>query len=294
MLSQNLKQKIRSIIQDRIALTDKNWKRATKFFPFVDGMFKYVTTPILGPMIKKMGALENFENQYSQGYIMTLNRDLNYKKQSKNVVLPINLVKKAIKESSYRVIVNYCFCRDGNNCQNFPADFGCIMLGEGTRVIVKRGFAREATVKEALDHLDKAAEMGLVALCLWMELEAFGMGISKEDHHRLLEICLCCPCCCLGLRNFKKMGPDVGRRFNSIGWKAASGEGCVGCAICASICPVGAITVGADSITVSDACIGCGLCAARCPQEAIVMEQIAPMKKSILDYFWGFRPQIQA
>ena len=68
-------------------------------------------------------------------------------------------------------------------------------------------------------HLDKAAEMKLVCHCVWVEVESWFMGIDPKEHHKLMEICLCCPCCCVGLQNFKKLGPDFMQRFNSIGWK---------------------------------------------------------------------------
>ena len=96
----------------------------------------------------------------------------------------------------------------------------------------------------------------------------------------------------MGLLGFKNMGPEVAARFKSIGWKAASADGCVGCGVCATTCPMEAITVSADSITVSGDCIGCGVCALKCPKDAIKMKQTGPIKKNIIDYFWGFTPQI--
>jgi len=289
-----IKKRIEKALQERYAINAQNWNRYTRFFPAIDGSVKLMTNPVLGPTLKKMSALENPTKDFSQGYILTINRDLTYAKRSKNVVFPITMVQRVIKQSTYRVIMNRCFCRDGNKCREYPRDLGCIMLGEGTRVLAQRGVAREVTTKEALDQLGKAADMGLVAMCLWMEWEAAAMGISEEEHHDLLEICLCCPCCCLGLRNFKKMPSDVRQRFSSIGWKAASGKGCVSCGMCAASCPMGAISLGSDSITVSDECIGCGICASSCPQNAIHMVQSAPIKKEILDYFWGFRPNIRS
>ena len=292
MLSDTFKQRIAKALQARFALSSRNWDTFVKLFPLLDGSVKYLSNPLLGRTLRKMSAIESPDRHFSQGYVLTLNRELTYKKDSRNVVLPFTMVKRMITRSSYRVIMNNCFCRQGNHCREYPAELGCIMLGEGTRVMAERGIAQEATVKEALDHLNRGAERGLVAMALWMEWEAAAMGVSKEEHHRLLEICLCCPCCCLGLRNFKKMTPDVRQRFTSIGWKAASGKGCVGCGLCAAACPMEAISLNTNSISVSDACIGCGICASTCPQKAIHMAQTAPIKKEILDYFWGFRPEI--
>ena len=80
--------------------------------------------------------------------------------------------------------------------------------------------------------------------------------------------------------------------FKTIGWRAEGNENCVGCGICADICPLEAITVGKNSISVKHTCIGCGLCAIKCPKEAIEMKELEPLKNDILDYFWGVKPKI--
>lgn len=49
---------------------------------------------------------------------------------------------------------------------------------------------------------------------------------------------------------------------------------CVGCNVCAIICPFGAIKKNAEGVAAvdEDLCKGCGLCAARCPMQAIEMK----------------------
>ena len=50
-------------------------------------------------------------------------------------------------------------------------------------------------------------------------------------------------------------------------------EKCVGCGVCESTCPVGAIKIEDGKAKVdAEACVGCGACAGECPSEAITVE----------------------
>jgi ferredoxin len=47
-------------------------------------------------------------------------------------------------------------------------------------------------------------------------------------------------------------------------------DGCVSCGACASECPVGAISEGADKYVIdAGACLECGACADACPTDSI-------------------------
>ncbi len=50
---------------------------------------------------------------------------------------------------------------------------------------------------------------------------------------------------------------------------------CIGCNVCAVVCPFGAVKKNEDNIAEidRDLCKGCGICAARCPERAIAMEK---------------------
>jgi heterodisulfide reductase subunit A-like polyferredoxin len=48
-------------------------------------------------------------------------------------------------------------------------------------------------------------------------------------------------------------------------------ERCLGCGVCETFCPVGAITVRNSALVNPFRCTGCGRCAEECPQGAIVL-----------------------
>ncbi len=128
-------------------------------------------------------------------------------------------------------------------------------------------------------------------------MESIAKGISDENKNKYFEICFCCPCCCNGMKNFKKWHevPQLRKLFKSTGWQAKASEACIGCGICIDICPMDTMVLGEEGKAITgDSCIGCGLCAVRCPEKAIAMEEIVPMKEDIMDYLGTgeARPQI--
>jgi len=276
-----------------LALSAANWDTFMRIHPVVRWWMKNLSLPVVGPAMRRLSKIDG-EGNFSQAHILPINRNLDYQGKNQSVVIPINLIRQAIEQSSYRVIKHKCFCRDGCGCTDYPVDLGCIMLGEGCRSMVARGTARPATVDEALNHLERAAGLGLVCLTMWIGMEMMVLGIPEKDHDRIVEVCFCCPCCCQGLRFFKNYDPRFMSRFRSIGWRPEIAAACTSCGNCAEICPMRAIEGSANGFKVSDKCIGCGLCAFRCPQQAIVMQEVVPQKKDILDYFWGFRPTVNS
>jgi len=274
-----------------LSMTRNNWEIYRRMWTLVDKSVGLLSIPFIGSWIKEWLRLDG---NHTQGYLVPINRDLSYQSKAPGTVAPIFMVRRAIEESSYRMVMDKCICRDSHKCENYPIELGCIMLGEACRKMVKNGLGRSVTVEEALDQLERGAELGLVAGCAWAEIEALAMGISPEQHHRYVEICLCCPCCCVALHQMKKFMsvPVIKDRFRSVGFRAGGTDDCTHCGRCVDICPMKAIELSGKGIAVSDECIGCGLCAFKCPEQAIVMEEIEPMKDHILDYFRWFRPRI--
>lgn len=281
---------LKAIIKEKFAINNRNWGIYTAIFQTVDKLAGVSKYPVVGPIMKKILRFDHPEKNYTQGYVINLDKSL---RANQNVVLPITLVEKAIQESSYRAIMHKCICRDGGiKCKDYPADFGCIFIGEGSRVTEKRGIARSVSIDEALAHVRKAAGYGLVCQTIWVEAEEFVWGIDSDKMHQFLEICFCCPCCCIALKNYRRVGKDIQDRFRSIGWKAHVIKECSACGVCETRCPKQAIRIQNRQVRVTEDCIGCGICAAVCPENAIDIDQISPIKEHINDYFFGFRPKV--
>lgn len=198
----------------------------------------------------------------------------------------VNIV---IKKADYIAIMNKCLCRSAYACQNFPHDHACIFIGKGAKGIVKTGNGRKVEIKEALAHIDKGAELGLIGQALWIEVERLILGLKRKDGvAHWLEICFCCPCCCgtFKLNNATNL-VDIKGRFRSIGWKAElKTEDCNQCRVCIGKCPVKAISLEGDGIIINtEQCLGCGLCAAGCKQNALELTLRQPLLDRVEDYF---------
>lgn len=287
------KNRLKAIIKKKVAINNRNWWFYAALFQTVDKLAGVSRYPFIGPVLKKILRFDHPEKNHTQGYVINLNKSLSAGKACENVVLPVMLVEKAIRESSYRAIMHKCICRDGGvKCKDYPTDFGCIFIGEGSRVTEERGISRSVSVEEALAHVKKGARFGLVCQCIWVEAEEFVWGIDSDRMHHFLEICFCCPCCCVALKNYRKVDKDIQDRFRSVGWKARAVQACSACGVCETRCPKQAIRIQDNLVSVSEDCIGCGLCAAACPENAIDLVQISPMKQNIHEYFFGFYPEV--
>jgi ferredoxin len=281
-----LKQAINNRIKKTIAITPRNWWLFRIIFRLIPVLAPYAGKPAIGPVLRRLFLLMPPAKRHTQTYVLNLHEDVTDKAQ--NVILPIDMMKAVVRQSRYRVIMDKCLCRTAHACRNFPHDHACIFLGEGSRVAVENGIGHEASVQEALAHIDKAAQLGLIGHALWIEFEQYVWGIKDEGMPHWLEICFCCPCCCSAFKISRAAGvKEITTLFRSIGWKAVPDhQGCNLCAECIERCPVQALSIRDGRLVVDEeACLGCGFCAARCPSKAIMLNLKQPLKGSIHDYF---------
>lgn len=206
------------------------------------------------------------------------------------VTLPIDLIKKAIDEADYIAGMKECLCRAGGDCKNYPHDLACLFLNLGGRVVTDHGMAAELTKEQAYERVDRAAALGLTCQTLWVQVEQLIWGFRNDQMDSFLEVCFCCPCCCVGL-NLSKNGPrNIKRGFIPSGWTAVvNHDRCVGCGHCLDdYCPQDAIHFRESDgkmVVNQEVCLGCGYCRARCPEGAISVKQTMPMLDSVHDYF---------
>jgi ferredoxin len=183
------------------------------------------------------------------------------------MVLPSQVVENFIEEANVHWIMNSCICRDAEKCDDYPIHLGCLFLGEAALGINPQ-LGRRVTKEEALEHVRRCREAGLVHLIGRNKLDTVWLGVGPGD--KLLTVCNCCPCCCLW-RVLPHVAPQIGAKVTRMpGVTVAVSDRCVGCGTCTGgVCFVDAIQMLGDRAVISDACRGCGHCVSVCPQEAI-------------------------
>ena len=183
-----------------------------------------------------------------------------------SLVVPSRLVEHFVEQASHRWIMNFCICREANHCQDYPQGLGCLFLGEASQHIDSR-LGHPASKEEALEHLHKCREVGLVHLIGRNKLDAAWLKIQPDD--KLMTICNCCPCCCLWLM-LPVLDPRLSAKVNKMpGVEVTVSDTCIGCGTCLTTCFVNAITLEKNRAVISSDCRGCGRCAEACPNGAI-------------------------
>ena len=273
-----------------IYMSDKRWPLALKLYKmFIKFSVWMKKGGLKGKIYKKGIMLYPDMEAHTSTVVMPLHVDLTDK--SEKVVIPMDMIKASLKNATFIGGMDSCLCREANECKDFPSDVGCLFLGEAGKVIVKHNLGKEITYEEACARVDKAASYGLMGQAVWVEVEQLLWGIRNDQMDKFLEICFCCPCCCIAMRLARNATGNERHRFHPSGWIAVPDRTkCVGCKQCVSGlngCPVEAISFGEDGKVVinQETCVGCGICKSKCNLDVIKIKQTMPMREDLHEYF---------
>ncbi len=169
---------------------------------------------------------------------------------------------RRIMESQELVVVTDCICRVQQGLVDKGCDKPletCFMFGSAAAGFLDRGIGRTVSVEEALHILDECEEAGLVT--------------QPYNTRTPVNLCNCCPDCCMILRTLKRYprpAEMIGASYRAV----VDPRKCEACDRCLERCPMDAISrgnAGVESIS-DERCIGCGLCVSTCPAEALYLE----------------------
>ncbi len=278
------------LLEHVLYMSDKRWPLALKLYKMFVKFSVWMKEGGWKARVYKTGIKLYPDMERPTGtVVLPLNVDVTDK--SEKVVVPLDLIKESLKKMSYIAGMDGCLCRQANDCKDFDHNLGCLFLGEAAKAVVKHGLGREFTYEEACERVDQAAEAGLMGQAVWIEVEQMLWGVRNDLMDHFLEICFCCPCCCIAMRLARNATSAERHRFHPSGWTAVPDlTKCVGCKKCAEErngCPVEAISFSADGKIVinQESCVGCGICKARCKVGAINIKQTMPMRADLQEYF---------
>ena len=204
------------------------------------------------------------------GTARTVELNINIDNAGERNVVPTDLVKNVLRRSEKIFIMDFCLCRQSNECKDYPIERGCIFVGKGTERIPEK-YGRFVPQEEACQYIDECDRLGLVHIIGRNKLDSLWLHTGK--HTDLMTICNCCPCCCLWnmVRDIDGGIASAYRRMAGV-QVSVDRDKCIGCGICLERCFVRAIRIEDGKCQLDDAkCRACGRCTEECPTEAITI-----------------------
>lgn len=242
-----------------------NWggKRFYLLMPFVVGIYEFQMYRIDAELAELCERHWPTLQRAIGGFAPALARvvPVNTPIDNKSDILAYEDVKKMIG-GAQSFHVHECICRKerhltGHDCDQ-PLEVCLSFSTEPRRPGDFSLGGRDIGREEAFSILDDAERRGLVHNAFYN---------TRTGHFGL---CNCCPCCCGLLRGVRELDAPFLLARSSYA-AHIDGAACSACGICAhDRCPVGAIEEDNGTFRVNDdRCIGCGVCASACPTGAI-------------------------
>ena len=241
---------------------------------FVNVLKKIYPARYLGALMTNLPVLETIANTlfFMGDDVIYLPRDgtIQIKEnipQPEQSALPSEIVEHFIEIAKYHFIMDFCLCRDGAGCRDYPREYGCLFLGEAV-LDINPEFGSLVTKEKALYHVRRCRDAGLVHMVGRNQLDKVWLGAGPG--HKLLTICNCCPCCCL-YGTLPYASPKISRKIHRLpGLQVTVNDLCSGCGMCTEgVCFVDAIELINGQARILEDCRGCGRCVEVCPNGAI-------------------------
>ena len=275
------------LMTDVLATTPKTWDRTLKvFMAIVSGASLTGKKGPVAELYKRVTQFSPVEKTYTHGNVLPLN--VSVEDEGKTAVLPIDLIMEAIDKAEFIGQMDRCICRSAHECTHFDKHIGCLFFNMAGVTAVKNGLARKVTKDEAKAHVFEARDAGLMGQALYVELEQMVWGFRNDKMSEFMEICFCCPCCCVAMDVCRNGERSIKDRFSGSGFTVVvNHDKCIGCGKCIDICPQQIITKREDGkICIDqDHCMGCGFCKTKCASDALQLKMTMPMRESIHEYF---------
>jgi ferredoxin len=235
-------------------------------YPTRHSLAKLTHVPLIGNLV------DHFLFRGDEVYVLPKDQTIKINEpldRPDSLIIPSQVMEHYINKSNYHWIMDFCICRDGEGCQDYPRDLGCLFLGKPALQINSK-MGRLVTKEEALEHVKRCREAGLVHTIGSNRLDSIWLGVSPTEE--LMTICSCCPCCCLwGV--VTDLTPKISNKITSMpGVEVHVTDDCSGCGLCEDgICFAEAIQVFDGKAQISLECRGCGRCVEICPEKAIIL-----------------------
>jgi ferredoxin len=253
-------------------------KLLQKVFPNIKLIAKLTKFPIIGTIFDYFLFQDDNIFYLPQDKVIDVNKSLG---EYHEFVLPSQVLEYFVNKANNHWIMNFCICRTSMDCKDYPHELGCLFLGDAV-LDINPQLGRKASKEEALEHLKKCREAGLVQMIGRNKLDAQWLGVSHGE--KLLSICNCDPCCCLW-RVSSIITPKIGSKIKKMrGVNVQVMDNCIGCGICIKgICFADAIKLVNNRAVITENCRGCGRCVEICPHNAIKIkiEDKSYVKKTI-------------